>query len=65
MTPEIGEMAGRVWFYVNEHPDTTTAKMIKELGGSRDLAQRAIGWLSREDKIVIEAAKGGEKLRLK
>ncbi len=65
MIPEIGEMAGRVWFYLNEHPDVTTTKMIKDLKAPKGRVQQAIGWLAREDKIVIEPVKGDEVLRLK
>lgn len=65
MTEEIGEMAGRVWQYLSEHPEATTPRMMKELGAPRDLVQRAIGWLAREDKLAIESEKGVEKLRLK
>jgi hypothetical protein len=65
MTEEIGEMAGRVWQYLSEHPNTATGKMIRELGAPRDLVQRAIGWLAREDKLTLELTKAGETLRLK
>jgi len=65
MIHEIGEMAGRVWFYLKEHPDTATSKMLKELKAPKARVQQAIGWLAREDKIVIESVKGDETLRLK
>lgn len=65
MIHAIGETAGRVWQYLCEHPEATTPRMMKELRAPRELVQRAIGWLAREDKLVIESEKGVEKLRLK
>jgi hypothetical protein len=32
----------------------TMAKLVKAVGGPRDLVMQAIGWLAREDKVSIE-----------
>jgi hypothetical protein len=65
MTSKIGQAAGKVWAYLHGHGTVSTGKVIREAGVPRDLAQRAIGWLAREDKLHFEDVKGAEHLRLK
>ncbi len=60
----IGRVAGDVWMYLKSNGETTTAKLIRGLNQPRDLVQRAIGWLAREDKVHLEKAKRGETIRL-
>jgi len=60
----IGRTAGDVWRYLNNNGEMTTAKLIRGLNQPRDLVQRAIGWLAREDKVHLEKAKRGERIRL-
>ncbi len=54
VTDQIGETAGAVWHYLNEHGSTSMAKLIKELEPNRDLVMQAVGWLAREDKVALE-----------
>jgi len=51
---QIGEMAGIVWETLSESGPLSVAKLVKETEGPRDLVMQAVGWLAREDKIVIE-----------
>jgi hypothetical protein len=53
---QIGETAGLVWKTLAENGPATVAKLVKASGQPRDLVMQAIGWLAREDKIVIETA---------
>ena len=62
--PMIGETAGRVWSYLDKNSEASTSKMLRDLGGSKEMLQRAIGWLAREDKIIIEISTGTERIRL-
>lgn len=61
----IGETAGMVWAYLNTHGEVATSKMIRELGQSRDVLQRAIGWLAREDKVALRRNGAAETIHLK
>jgi hypothetical protein len=50
---EIGEAAGLVWAALAESGPLSTAKLVKIIDKPRDTIMQAIGWLAREDKIVI------------
>ena len=51
---QIGETAGVVWAILNENGPLSMAKLVKAVGGPRDIVMQALGWLAREDKISIE-----------
>ena len=50
----IGEIAGRVWKVLDENGEMSMAKLVKAAKEPRDTVMQALGWLAREDKIVIE-----------
>ena len=50
----IGDMAGQIWSYLDSHGPTPISKVVREVGGSRDLVHQGFGWLARECKIQIE-----------
>lgn len=50
----IGETAGAVWEVLTENGPLTMAKLVKAVGGPRDVVMQALGWLAREGKIWIE-----------
>lgn len=52
-TSIIGETAGRIWEYLDQTGPVTLTRLAKEIEGPRDLTMQAVGWLAREDKIVI------------
>ncbi len=54
MIDAIGDAAGKVWHYLNENGPSTINKMEKETGIAKNDIQRAIGWLAKEDKLIIE-----------
>ena len=51
---EIGKTAGKVWHILNKRGPMSPAKLTTEVKASRDVAMQAIGWLAREEKILIE-----------
>ena len=51
---QIGEIAGAVWKLLDERGPLGAAKIVKELDAPRDLVMQAIGWLAREDKLMID-----------
>ena len=50
----IGETAGDVWSILTQNGPLSMAKLVKAVGGPRDVVMQALGWLAREDKIWIE-----------
>ena len=51
---QVGETAGLVWKILRENGPLSMAKLVKAVGGPRDVVMQALGWLAREDKIWIE-----------
>ena len=64
MINEIGENAGKVWQYLNEHSPATPREISKALKLDEPLLYMAIGWLSREDKIVFSGQGKALKMSL-
>ena len=50
----IGETAGAVWSVLQENGPLSMAKLVKAIGGPRDVVMQALGWLARENKVWIE-----------
>ena len=49
----IGDTAGMVWHYLEQHGPMSVTGLAQELGEPRDLVMQAIGWLAREEKVDI------------
>jgi hypothetical protein len=65
MTSTISEAAGTVWHYLDKNGPSSVNKVTTETGINRNDVQRAIGWLSKEDKLSIEMVGRAETLSLK
>ncbi|MCK4840726.1 MAG: winged helix-turn-helix domain-containing protein [Methylococcales bacterium] len=65
MSDIIGDTAGRIWKYLDTNGATSVSKIIKETKLSSNEAQRAIGWLAKEDKLVFTMKGRTELLSLK
>ena len=50
----IGETAGTVWRVLSENGPMSITKLIKAVDEPRDTVMQAIGWLARENKLLIE-----------
>ncbi len=50
---QIGETAGVVWRTLAEKGPLSLSKLVKAVGQPRDTVMQAVGWLAREDKIII------------
>ena len=57
MTEQIGTMAGEIWHALEANGEMTVAKLKRELKATTPLFDWAIGWLAREDKIVLTMEK--------
>jgi hypothetical protein len=56
MHVRIGNAGGVIWHYLNEHGDATIRQLRKETKLSDQVLLMALGWLAREDKLVLTRA---------
>jgi len=64
MNDVIGQSAGLVWSFLSEHGESSLSKVAAGTGLGKNELQRAIGWLAREDKLVITLKGRTETLSL-
>ena len=62
---QIGETAGKVWNLLSENGPLTTTQMRKKLNGSGELLNLALGWLAREDKVVVTQERRSFRIQLR
>lgn len=65
MSNTIGDAAGIIWKYLETNGPSSVNKVTTETGINKNDVQRAIGWLSKEDKLSIEMIGRAETLSLK
>ena len=65
MQNKIDDAAGQVWRFLDKNGSTSVSKITNETGINKNDVQRAIGWLLKEDKLIIEAVGRTETLSLK
>lgn len=65
MMEEIGTMAGAIWQVLEAQGEITLAKLKGELSAKSPVFDWAVGWLAREDKIVLILEKRTQRIRLK
>jgi hypothetical protein len=65
MTQEIGLMAGKVWQTLETKGEMSLAALKKTLGTRELTADWAIGWLAREDKLVLRKERNTVKVALR
>lgn len=65
MSNTIGDAAGKIWQYLETNGPSSATKIEKETDISKNDVQRAIGWLAKEDKLLIEAKGRVETISLK
>jgi predicted transcriptional regulator len=65
MIEVIDEAAGKVWQYLDKNGSSSVTKIATETGINKNDLQRAIGWLSKEDKLVFATKGRTEVLSLK
>ncbi|MCX7104593.1 MAG: winged helix-turn-helix domain-containing protein [Methylococcales bacterium] len=65
MQNKIDDAAGQVWRFLDKNGSTSVSKITNETGLNKNDVQRAIGWLLKEDKLIIEAVGRTETLSLK
>jgi hypothetical protein len=53
MIQSIGDTAGKVWKFLNEKGEANLNQLKKGVKADPNLILQAIGWLAREDKLLI------------
>ncbi len=65
MEEEIGKTAGAIWDVLNTTGEQSLSELKKAVKGNEPTFDWAIGWLARENQIVITAEKRSFRIRLK
>ncbi len=65
MQEEIASTAGIIWHALNDRAELSLAKLKKEVNGKTPVFDWAVGWLAREDKLVITSEKRSFRIQLK
>lgn len=60
-----GKTAGDIWRLLQEKGPTTAIKLKASLGISNTALFLALGWLEREDKVVLSESENTMKVALK
>ncbi len=58
MIEEIGDTAGKVWNFLNKKGDANIGDLLTGVGADAFLIFLALGWLAREDKLLIVKKEG-------
>ncbi len=64
-TEMTGTNAGIIWNLLNENGEHTVKELIKKLKLTQANYNMAIGWLAREEKIVLFQKDGVDMIMLK
>ncbi len=65
MQEKIASTAGMIWHALNDRGELSLAKLKKEVNGKTPIFDWGVGWLAREDKIVITSEKRSFRIQLK
>jgi Winged helix-turn-helix domain (DUF2582) len=65
MNDEIGNLAGLVWKTLNAEGDLPLTQLKNKVSGKAPVFDWAIGWLARENKIVITPEKRSYRITLR
>ncbi|HET6144621.1 MAG TPA: winged helix-turn-helix domain-containing protein [Candidatus Acidoferrales bacterium] len=65
MSEQIGTVAGAIWQTLEANGEMSLAKLKKELKAATPLFDWAVGWLAREDKIMLTTEKRITRVCLK
>jgi hypothetical protein len=60
---EIGSTAGLIWEALNSKGELSLGQLKKQIKGKTPIFEWAIGWLAREEKVLIKPEKRSFRLR--
>lgn len=61
----IGATAGEVWQALSDDGPLSVPQLKRKIHGSGELLQLAIGWLAREDKVIVTQERRTMLVRLR
>lgn len=64
MLQTVGEIAGKIWNYLDENGESTLTSLKKELDIKPEQATLSLGWLAREGKVEMEKKGNSVKVSL-
>ena len=64
MQEEIGTTAGAIWQALNDNGELSLPSLKQQVGAKSPVFDWALGWLAREDKIVISRRQRSYLVRL-
>jgi hypothetical protein len=64
MQKEIGSAAGKIWHTLDAKGELSLTQLKREVNWKTPIFDWAIGWLAREDKVVITQEKRSFCIRL-
>jgi Winged helix-turn-helix domain (DUF2582) len=53
MEDQIGDAAGTIWHYLDEHGETTLSKLKRDTKLPEQLVLMGVGWLAKEEKLTF------------
>jgi len=62
---KVGETAGKIWRHLHAEGERTLAQLARQLDLKPERVTMAVGWLAREDKIVLSTRGTTTKVALK
>ena len=65
MQEEIGSAAGKIWHTLDAKGELSLTHLRREVNWKTPIFDWAIGWLAREDKVVITQEKRSFCIRLR
>jgi hypothetical protein len=64
MHEEIGTAAGAIWQALNANGELSLPSLKQQVGAKAPIFDWALGWLAREDKVVIARHQKSYRVRL-
>jgi hypothetical protein len=64
MHEEIGTTAGAIWQALNNNGELSLPSLKQQVAAKSPVFDWALGWLAREDKVVISRQQRGYRVRL-
>ena len=65
MQEKIGTAAGLIWEALNRKGELSLGQLKKEVKGKTPIFDWAVGWLAREEKILVKPEKRSFRFRLR
>jgi len=65
MEKKIGDAAGVIWQYLDQHGETALSQLRQGTKLSDQLLHMGLGWLAREEKLSVAQEKKGLMLSLR